>query len=168
MLRVFQKNKILTVLLVVSLAFNAFFVAQVIGQQARQRMMMGRLTQSQLDRLVNAVPEKKQAKLRANLEASMKTIQQDLDAIHTERQNLADLMSADKFNEDAIQRQFALLRVRMNYLQKHLQMQTLTMMRDLSPEERAKAVNMMQPPKLWRPKPPVKADVKDEKSKKSD
>lgn len=157
MLRVFQKNKILAAVLLISLGFNVFFIAQVAGQQARQRMMMGRLTQSQLDRLVNAAPEKKQAKLRTTLENNMKTIQQDLDAIHVERQNLADLMAAEKFNEDAIQRQFALLRVRMNYLQKHLQMQTMAMLRELSPEERAKAVNMMQPQKLWRPKAPQKA-----------
>lgn len=159
MLSLWQKNKFLTIILIISLALNVFMGAQILGHNARQRMMMGRLTERQIERLVSVAPEAKQDKLRKKLEANMATIQKDLDTLHIERQNLANLMTAEKFDEDAIQKQFALLRVRMNYLQKHLQQQTVDMLRELSVEERMKAVNAMQPPKLWRPKAPEKKDA---------
>jgi uncharacterized membrane protein len=163
MLQFFQKNKLLSVILVVSLALNAFLVSQAVGHHTRQQMMMGRLTQKQIERLVQFAPEQKQTKLKVTLERNVKDIQDDLEAVHTERQNLAALMMADKFNEDAIQRQFAILRVRMNYLQKHLQLLTMNMLRELSPEERMKAVKSMQPQRLWKPKASEKTDgIKDE------
>lgn len=164
MLSLWQKNKIVTVILVLSLALNAFMISQMIGHHARQRMMMGRLTERQIERLVSNAPVAKQAKLKKTLDANTATIQQDLDSLHTERQNLANLMMAEKFNEDAIQKQFALLRVRMNYLQKHLQLQTINMLRELSPEERMKAVKMMQPQRLWRPRDVEKADTDKQKT----
>lgn len=160
MLQFFQKNKLMSVILIASLGLNAFLLSQAIGHHTRQRMMMGRLTQKQIERLVEFAPPNKQVKLKATLESNVKDIQADLDAIHTERQNLAALMMADKFNEDAIQRQFAILRVRMNYLQKHLQLLTMNMLRELSPEERMKAVKSMQPQRLWKPKAPEKTDDK--------
>ncbi len=147
-----QNKTFLIIVLIVSLGANFFLIAQEVGHKTRQQMMMGRLTEKQIERLVAAAPEKKQAKLKVTLENNMKDIRQDLDAIHLERQNLANLMTAENFDEDAVQRQFALLRVRMNYLQKHLQMLTLNMLRELSPEERMQAVQMMQPKKLWQPK----------------
>ncbi|HEY1096397.1 MAG TPA: periplasmic heavy metal sensor [Alphaproteobacteria bacterium] len=156
-----QKNKLLSVVLIVSLALNAFLVSQAIGHHTRQRMMMGRLTQSQIERLVQYAPEKKREKLQKTLERNVQDIQGDLEAIRLERQNLANLMMAEKFNEDAIQRQFALLRIRMNYLQKHLQLLTMNMLRELSPEERMKAVRQMQPQRLWQPKGTKKDDAKD-------
>jgi uncharacterized membrane protein len=150
-----QSKKFLTIVLILSLGLNIFLVMQELGHQTRQQLMMGRLTERQIQRLVDAAPEKKQVKLKKTLDANVKDIRQDLDAIHKERQNLANLMTADKFDEDALQRQFAILRVRMNYLQKHLQLLTMNMLRELSPEERMKAVQMMQPKKLWQPRPPA-------------
>jgi uncharacterized membrane protein len=151
MLQFFQRNKLLSVILVISLGLNAFLMAHVIGHKMRQRMMIGRLTQAQITRLVEYAPEQKRDRLKTTLEKNVKDIEKDLESIRTERQNLSNLLMAEKFNEDAVQRQFAILRVRMNYLQKHLQLLTMNMLRELSPEERAKAVQMMQPKKLWRP-----------------
>lgn len=169
MLQFFQRNKILSVVLVVSLALNAFLLSHVIGHKMRQRMMIGRLTQAQITRLVEYAPEHKRDRLRATLEKNMKDIEHDLASIRTERQNLSNLLMAEEFNEDAVQRQFAILRVRMNYLQKHLQLLTMNMLRELSPEERAKAVQMMQPKKLWRPQTQKQpAPVEEGKSKQAD
>jgi uncharacterized membrane protein len=165
MLQFFQRNKIFSVVLVLSLALNAFLLSNVIGHKMRQRMMIGRLSQAQITRLVEYAPEHKQAKLKQTLEKNVKDIEKDLMDIRTERQNLSDLLMAEKFNEDAVQRQFALLRVRMNYLQKHLQMLTMNMLRELSPEERAKAVRMMQPKKLWQPQSKKKPETQDESQK---
>jgi uncharacterized membrane protein len=146
------------ILVIASLALNVFGIGAIAADAIMDSGHRGLFGHTRPPRFAGlpsprelraVLPEEEQAKLRALLEANRASFHQRLDALFAARQQVADAVRAEPFDQDKLKTAFAVLREREAAMAAGSQSWLAAFVAQLTPESRAKVAELLtrRPPR---------------------